>query len=105
MRGDETRDETQGRIISLSLSLIEFDILLKNFLLFCVNLAICYRCKQNQHFELLFFMISLHFGTSNYLFTYRKTSLILKNVIYLVLSSLEIQRKVIQTKYTTFLTL
>ena len=36
------------------------------------------RGKHNQHFELLYFMINLHFDTSNLLSTYKKTSLISK---------------------------
>ena len=58
------------------------------------------RNYNNQHFDLLFFMISLHFGTSNYLSTHRKTSLLLINNINLVLHSLKIRRRLIQTKYT-----
>ena len=63
------------------------------------------RRKHNQHFELPFFMINLHF-TSKQLPTYRKTCLLLVNSIYLVSSSLEIQRRIPQIKYTTsFVTL
>ena len=53
--------------------------------------------KHNQRFKLLFFKISLHFGTSNRIFAYRKH--------YLVFSSLEMLITLIQTKvyYTTFL--
>ena len=58
------------------------------------------RRKHNQHFKPLFFQAYLHFGTSNLLSTYRKTSLIRIISIHLVLLSLEIQRRVIQTKYT-----
>ena len=50
-------------------------------------------------------MINLHF-TSKQVPTYRKTCLLLVNSIHLVLSSLEIQRTITQTKYTTsFVTL
>ena len=51
---------------------------------------------HKQHLEILFFMINLHLGKSNYLHIF------LKKFIHLVLSSLGIQRKVIQTKYITF---
>ena len=50
-------------------------------------------------------MINLHFGTSDYLYIEKKC-LILVSRIHLVLSSLEIQRRLIQTKYvTSFVTL
>ena len=64
------------------------------------------RRKDDQHFELLLLMINLHFGTSNLLSTYKKTSLLLKSKIHLVLSFLKIQRRLIQNKYTaSFVTL
>ena len=59
------------------------------------------RREHNQHFKLLIFQAFLHFGTSHLLSTYRKTSLILIISFHLFLSSIEIQRTVIQTKYTT----
>ena len=54
--------------------------------------------KLNQHFEQLFFMISVHFGISNLLSKYRKTNLLLINSVYLAFFSRGVQRRVIQTK-------
>ena len=54
-----------------------------------------------QHFKLLFFQAYLHFGTSNLLSAYSKTSLVFVISILSILSSLEIQTRVIQIKYTT----
>ena len=54
------------------------------------------RWKHNQHFGLLYFTINLQFGTSNWLSTRSKVSLFFMNGIYLVSSSLEIERKLIQ---------
>ena len=65
------------------------------------KLLLCPPQKHNQHFKLLFFQAYLHFGTSNLLSTYEKASAIFVVSIYLALSSLEFQRRVIQTKYTT----
>ena len=43
-------------------------------------------------------MKNIDLDISNYLSTYRKTNLYLRNSIYLVLSSLEYQRRITQTK-------
>ena len=56
------------------------------------------RRKQNQHFKLLFFKENLHFGTSEQISTYRKLNLLSIKSIYLVFSSQERQRRLIQTK-------
>ena len=53
--------------------------------------------KNNQHFELLFFMINLHFGISNQLSKYRKIDLLLISSICLVFSYLELKRNDSQT--------
>ena len=48
------------------------------------------RQKYNQHFKLLFFTISLHFGRSNQISTYRKINLSpVASSIYLVFLPLE----------------
>ena len=51
------------------------------------------RRKHNQHFELPFFMINLHFGTLNI----KKKKFFLTSSIYLVFSSLRNQRRLAQT--------
>ena len=51
--------------------------------------------KKDKHFK-LFFLVFLHFGTSNYLHIEKQIY-----SFHFVLSSLEIQRRDIQTKYTT----
>ena len=62
---------------------------------------ICHKNKQKQtrilnyYFPWKFTLWYIKLSTN------RKTSLLLKSSIHLVLSSLEIQRRVIQTKYTT----
>lgn len=56
------------------------------------------RWKRNQHFELLFLMINLRIATSNQLHTCSKINLLLINIFYLVFSSLEIPRWLIQTE-------
>ena len=56
------------------------------------------RRKHNQHFKLLFFKINLHFGTSDYACTYGKLNLPPINSIFLVFSSRETQRRLMQTK-------
>ena len=56
------------------------------------------RRKHNQHFELLYLIINIHFGASNQLSACSKINLLFINTIYLVLSSLEIKRTLIQTK-------
>ena len=62
--------------------------------------------KHNPHFKLLIFRINLLFGISNEMSTYGNLSLLLMYGIYLVFSSLEIQRRLIQTKlYYHFLLL
>ena len=67
------------------------------------------RRKHNQHVQLLFLKINLHFVTSNQISTYRKLNLSLINGIYSILYSvffpLEMQRRLVQTKvYYTFFT-
>ena len=54
------------------------------------------RRKHNQHFELLYFIINIHFGASNQLSACSKINLLFINTIYLVLSSLEIKRTLTQ---------
>ena len=54
--------------------------------------------KHNQHFKLLLFKINLLFGTSGLMSLHGKLKLLLKNSIYLIFSSLEILRRLIQTK-------
>ena len=54
--------------------------------------------KHNQHFKLLFFKLSLHFGTSNWIFKYRNLNLLLIEGFYLAYSFLEMQIKLIKTK-------
>ena len=66
---------------------------------FCVHYK--NRRKHNLHFKLLFFQVYLHFGTSNEISAYSKTCLLHINSIHLVLSSLDLQRRVIKIKYTT----
>ena len=56
------------------------------------------RRKHNQHFELLYLIIHIHFGASNQLSACSKINLLFINTIYLVLSSLEIKRTLIQTE-------
>ena len=65
---------------------------------FCV----CHKNKEKhiQHFKLLFFIITFTIWYIK-LSRHRKTNLLLKNSINLVLSTFEIQRRLIQTKYTT----
>ena len=57
------------------------------------------RRKHNQHFELLFFMINLHFKTSDNLHRAKQFHFFNHN-IHLALASLEIQRTLIQAKYS-----
>ena len=56
------------------------------------------RWKHKQHFKLLFFKIILYFSISDYLSIYGKLNFLPINSIYLVFSSLEMQRRVIQIK-------
>ena len=56
------------------------------------------RLLSEQHFELLFFKENLHFGTSEQIYTYGKLNLFPIKSIYLVFSSQERQRRLIQTK-------
>ena len=56
------------------------------------------RRKHNQQFELLYFIINIHFGASNQLSACSKINLLFINTIYLALSSLEIKRTLIQTE-------
>ena len=51
------------------------------------------RWKHNQHFKLLYFKLNSHFGKSNWIFASRKLNLLSINSICLVVSSLEMQRK------------
>ena len=51
------------------------------------------RWKHSQHFKLLFFTINLHLMTLDQIYTYRKLTVPLTNIIYLVFLPLEIQRK------------
>ena len=78
-----------------------FSQFIDKFLKLLIRIIFCVRHKNrrkhNQQFKLLFFQAYLHFGTSNLLSTCRKTSLIRIISIHLVLSSLEMQRRVIQS--------
>ena len=56
------------------------------------------RRKHNQNFILLYLKLNSHFGTSNQLSACRKLILLLINSIFLVFSSLEMQRRLIQAK-------
>ena len=56
------------------------------------------RQKHTQHFKLLFFKKNLHFGASEQMSICGKPNLLPINGIYLVFSSLEKQRRLIQTK-------
>ena len=56
------------------------------------------RRKHNQHFKLLYFKLKSHFGKSNKISACKKLNLLLINGNCLVVSSLEMQRKLIQTK-------
>ena len=56
------------------------------------------RRTRNQHFKLLYFKLNSHFGKSNYISACRKLNLLLINSICLVVSFLEMQRKLIQSK-------
>ena len=55
-------------------------------------------CNLNQRFKLLFFKISLDFGTSDYISTYGKLNLLPINSIFLTFSSREMQKRLTQTK-------
>ena len=62
--------------------------------------------NHNQHFELLFFILHLHYGTSKKLSSCRKINLLLVINICFLFSSLEIQIKLIETEEgSNFLTL
>ena len=54
--------------------------------------------KHNQHFKLLYFKLNSHLGTSNSISACRKLDLLLINSICLVVSSLEMQGALMQTK-------
>ena len=56
----------------------------------------------NQHSKLPFFKINLHFGISDKTSTCGKLIFLPINSIFLVFSSLEIERRFIQTKKSTF---
>ena len=64
------------------------------------NLSVLFkgRLLSEKHFELLFFKENLHFGTSEQISTYGKLNLFPIKSIYLVFSSQERQRRLIQTK-------
>ena len=64
--------------------------------LFCVRHK--KKQKHNQHFKLLFFTVKLLFVTPSQISTYRKLNLSLTSSIYLVFLTLEMQRKLKQTK-------
>ena len=69
------------------------------FLPFLKELQNCNcNCNLNQRFKLLFFKISLDFGTSDYISTYGKLNLLPINSIFLVFPSRERQRTLMQTK-------
>ena len=52
----------------------------------------------NCHSKLLFLKLISHFSTSDYISTYGKLNFLPINSIYLVFSSLEMQRRLIQIK-------
>ena len=54
--------------------------------------------KYNQRFKLLFFKLNSHFRPSDLIHICRKLNLLLINSVYLVVSSLYKQRRLIQTK-------
>ena len=56
------------------------------------------RRKHKLHVKLLIFKINLHFRISDEIFTYEKLSLLPINSIFLVFSSREMHRKLIQAK-------
>ena len=56
------------------------------------------RRKYKQNFKLLFFKLNSHFGPSNEIYKYRKLNLFPISNIYLIVSYLEIQRRLTQTK-------
>ena len=56
------------------------------------------RRKHNQYSKLVFFNINLHFGTSDEISTFGKLNCLPISSNYLVFSSLEMQRRLIQTK-------
>ena len=69
------------------------------FLPFLKELQNCNcNCNLNQRFKLLFFKISLDFGTSDYISTYGKLNLLPIKSIFLTFSSREMQKRLTQTK-------
>ena len=56
------------------------------------------RWKHKLHVKLLIFKINLHFRISDEIFTYEKLSLLPINSMFLVFSSREMHRKLIQAK-------
>ena len=80
-----------------------YEIITVNY--FCVRHK--NRWKHNQHFKMLFFKENLHFGKSEQTSTYGKVNLLLIKSIYLIFSSRERQKSLIQTKvyHTSFFTL
>ena len=54
--------------------------------------------KINQHSKLLFSKINLQFDTSDQISPYRKLNLLPVSIIYLVVFSLEMQKRLLQTK-------
>ena len=60
------------------------------------------RQKHNQHFKLLFFRLNTLFGTSNKISTFRKLNLLIINRTCLVVSPLDMQRRLTQANYKFF---
>ena len=82
------------RDIQSLINLKDYEIITVKY--FCVHDKI--RWEHNQHFKLLFFRINTLSGTSNWISTYEKLNLFLINSVYVVISSLEMQRRLVQTK-------
>ena len=57
------------------------------------------RRKPNQHSKLLYLKMNLHFDISDQISAYRKLNLLPITSIYLVFFSLEMQKKLVQTKF------
>ena len=73
---------------------MSYEIITVNY--FCVRHK--NRRKHNQHSKLLFFKNNLHSGISDEIWTYGKLHFLFINSIYLVSCSVEMQRRVTQTK-------
>ena len=76
------------------LSLLHYEIVNVNYICFRYK----NRRKHKQHFKLLYFKISLLFGTSDEISSYGKLDLLSMNSMSLIFSSREMQRRLIQTK-------